>query len=145
MTTEAFPRLSQVTFSLFVIFVFEKWCVVNNSETMHSLELLGEGIHHCGWWKGYIEVEKTGQGWYVMWCSEKTTHCPLFGPAVSVHFLRDRVGLVCKSAISMWPVRDETEKEHWIDWLKKKVRRAIKKNIKRIEHKRRTDMAHELK
>ena len=99
---------------------------MDNSITMYLLSELGEGLHSCGWFGGWITVESNGDGYDVMWCSGKYTHNPLFGSAISVEFFNNQIGWVFKSAISMWPVRDEDEQQNWAEWIKEKVSKAAR-------------------
>lgn len=100
---------------------------VDTRQVRRHLELLGDGPHHCGWFSGWIVVERIGSGFDVMWCSGETTHSPLAGPAISVEFQENGIGWVFKSAISMWPVRSDKERERLTKWMIRKVEQAAKK------------------
>lgn len=96
-----------------------------------KLKVLGEGLYYCGWFKGWIEIERIDGGYSVMWCSGKTTHNPLVGPSVSVDYMDNgEIGMVFKTNLMLWEVRDENKKQYFIKWLSEKIKQAYKKNNK---------------
>jgi len=95
-----------------------------NNVVMRQLSVLGYGPHWCGWFRGWITVDAQSDGFAVLWCSGRTTHQRLAGTAVSVTFFEDRIGDVFKTAISLWPVRDDCERRRLADWMKRKVNQA---------------------
>lgn len=96
-------------------------------EVIQDLKRLGEGLHSCGWFGGWIEVEKEDDVWEVMWCSGKSMHQPLCGPAISVEYFGWYIKNVYKSAISMWIVDEKSDRLYWAGWLAKKISKAARR------------------
>ena len=80
--------------------------------------------------KGWLNIDENDDAYHVMYTSAKDTHNPLSGPALGVDFTKatgdryKRYGLsgAWRSALSMWPVRDEVEAHQ----VYMQVRRYIK-------------------
>lgn len=97
-------------------------------ETFTQLQKLGNGIHYCGWFLGYIEVTQKRDSFEVMWCSGKHTHNAYLGRAVSVDFFEHKVSNVFESALTMHPVNGDTS-EH-VKFMQRKVYKAFKRLAK---------------
>ena len=87
---------------------------------------LGEGSHHCGRCKGWLEVEICDDGGrLVTWTSSKTFHNRLnVNPAVSVVFRPKTIWIVLRSSINMWPAHEEHERLEFAAWLEARLQRA---------------------
>lgn len=101
-----------------------------------NLRILGLGNHSCGRNKGWISIAKNKgeDSTDVMWTSDEDIHYPIFnGPAYSVDFLKDSIGFVCKSALSMHEVTKEKKKLKWAAYLSTDIENAIKYRYKMIK------------
>jgi hypothetical protein len=96
---------------------------------IQRISSIGIGTHHCGWFRGYITIEGKENNYDVMWTSGENTHDPLRGNSISVQFTDNGYGWVFKSALTMHPVRDTSEKERCIKFIEKKVDYAYRKNV----------------
>lgn len=100
---------------------------MNTQKALAKITRLGPGIYECGFcglFSGYLHIDKSKDGFHVMWMSGKTSHNALWGPAISVEYKHDgSIGFVGKSAFSMWPVRNQNEIEYLTDKISEKIKK----------------------
>lgn len=101
-----------------------------NYTLMQRLKRLGVGLHYCGWFNGYISIEGDCNKFEVMWTTDKTTHNPFDGPAVSVEYTNVGFGYVYRSALTMRPVSKDADKQYWAKWLENKINQAYDKKTR---------------
>lgn len=87
--------------------------------------------------KGWLSIKDNGDFWHVMYINGKDTHQPLSGPALAADFLKAsgerKIGPMnltgsWKSALSMWPVKDEREATLIFEIIKNYVGQAHRFN-----------------
>jgi hypothetical protein len=91
--------------------------------------------------KGWLSISDRGDFWDILYTSSKDTHSyqPLYGPALGADFLkasgerkigpRDLTG-AWKTALSLWPVRDEREAVAVFETVKGYIERAYTNSFK---------------
>ncbi len=86
----------------------------------------------------WLWIDEGKKSWNVTIASGCTSHNPKLGPAYSADFRKEdgeRAVLegyltgVWKSALSMWPVREEQKAKELFDWIAEGVDRAYNKFI----------------
>ncbi|MBI4435015.1 hypothetical protein HY635_04380 [Candidatus Uhrbacteria bacterium] len=79
--------------------------------------------------RGWLSIKGEEAHWAVLWTSDRDTHSPLLGSAIGVDIRKDDgtryrpAGLTgaWRSAISLWPARDEGE----ADQIERRMRHLI--------------------
>lgn len=101
--------------------------------TNARLEYLGEGLHKCGWFTGWIGIgksrktEEEEEYLKVLWCSEKYAHDLHKHSAVMIEYYIDGVRAILKTALSLHIIEDEKEKNYCLEFLNDKILKAYQK------------------
>ena len=106
--------------------------IVKPKEPIWSmLHALPEGVHPCGFNKGWlnVDIEKDG-AFSLLWTSHKNKHHPYNGSAYGGAVYPYGMKCLCKSVLTMHPPKSEDEAIHIASVLEKRIVQAYQKNRK---------------
>lgn len=90
-----------------------------------TVKALGTGSFSCGKEPGWINIEESKAGYFVIWTSGEHHHIPTLNlPAVSINYKPTGPFNFYKSVLTMWPVRDTQEQQIYLEFLNKKITAA---------------------